>query len=113
MNMDIKLANLLLRFLLEVFVLAVLAYWGLRTGGNILGKIVLGVGIPLLTALVWGMFGSPNASLPLPEPWHFILEVVIFGSAAAALLAAGHLNLAKIYVLVAVLNRFLMYVWKQ
>jgi Protein of unknown function (DUF2568) len=113
MNMEIKLANLFLRFLLEVCVLAALAYWGFKNGENMLGKIGLMVGIPLLIALIWGTFGSPGAPLLLPEPWHFILEVTIFGAASVTLHAAGHPNLAKVYVFVVVLNRFLMFVWKQ
>lgn len=52
----IKGANLLLRFVLELFALGALGYWGLKTGSGIITKVVLGVGAPLAAAVVWGTF---------------------------------------------------------
>lgn len=106
-------ANLALRFLLELCVLAALAYWGSKTGSGLLTKILFAIGAPLLAAVVWGMFGSPGASMPLHGVWHLLLEGVVFGSGAVALHAAGRPGFALAFVLTVVINRVLMYVWGQ
>ena len=54
-------ANLLLRFLLELFALGALGYWGFKTGNEAIAELALGVGAPLATAGVWAMFVSPQA----------------------------------------------------
>ena len=45
-------ANLALRFFLELAALAALAYWGFHTGRSVLADVVLGLGAPLLAAVV-------------------------------------------------------------
>jgi hypothetical protein len=109
----IKTANVALRFLLELCVLAALGYWGFRTGQGLLAKIGLGIGVPLLAAVVWGLVGAPGSPWQWHDPWHLLLEVVVFGAAAVALFAAGQRTLSVAFVVVFVLNRVLMYVWAQ
>ncbi|MDP8946919.1 MAG: YrdB family protein [Actinomycetota bacterium] len=62
----IKGANPLLRFLLELCAPGALGYWGFKTGNATITKIVLGVGIPLVAAVMWRMFVSPRAPVQLP-----------------------------------------------
>lgn len=64
----IKFANLTLRFLLELCMLATLGYWGLRTGEQLVVKIALGIGVPLLVGMVWGIFLAPKSTRRLDEP---------------------------------------------
>lgn len=54
----IKGANLALRILLELCALGALGYWGVKAGGGLMSKIGLGVGAPLVAAVVWGAFVS-------------------------------------------------------
>jgi hypothetical protein len=109
----IKSANVALRFLLELCALAALGYWGFKTGKGPIMKTVLGIGAPLLTAVVWATFGSPGASFPLSGPLHLIMELFVFGLPAVALYAAGRPALAGTFGLVVLINRLLMYVWGQ
>jgi hypothetical protein len=118
----LKYANLALRFILELCALAGLSYWGYQTGGGWLVKIVLGLGIPLLAALAWGVFRVPNdpgrAPVPVPGPLRLLLELVIFGSAIAGLVAAGRPSLAWVFGLAVVINYALLYerlawLWRQ
>jgi hypothetical protein len=109
----IKSANLALRFLLELCALAALGYWGFKIGKEPIAKIGLGIGAPLLAAVVWGTFVSPGAPVPLPVSLHLVLEVAIFGLAALALYAAGRPALAWALGLTFVINRTLMFVWGQ
>jgi len=75
-------------------------------------KIGLGLGAPLLAAVLWGTFVAPRAPVPTPELLRLALELAVFGS-AAALYAAGRPTLAWALALVFVVNRALMYVWGQ
>ena len=47
--------------------LAALAYWGFHSGRGWLTKLGLGLGAPLLAALVWGTFVAPKASIPTSQ----------------------------------------------
>ena len=109
----IKGANLALRFLLELCALAALGYWGFKTGGALIAKIGLGIGAPLVAAVVWGVFVSPQAPVQLPGVLVLILQVLVFGSAAAGLVATGHRTLAVVFAVIVVINAILMYVWGQ
>jgi hypothetical protein len=109
----IKGANLTSRFLLELCALGALAYWGFKTGGGLLAKIGLGIGAPLVAAVVWGAFVSPQAPVRLPGLLVLVLQVLVFGSAAAGLVATGHRTLALVFGVIVVINAMLMYVWGQ
>ncbi|HSH82423.1 MAG TPA: alpha/beta fold hydrolase [Herpetosiphonaceae bacterium] len=85
---------------------------GFQTGRRLIVKLILGIGTPLLAALVWGTFIAPRASVPVPTPVWLLLQLVIFGL-AAALAAAGRPELALALVVAVVLNGALMYVWRQ
>ena len=104
--------NLALRFTLELCALAALAYWSFRTYTGAI-RVALGLGAPALFAVLWSVFGSPRAVVPLSEPAKLLFELVVFGTAAAALAAAGRPALAWIFGAVLVINRILMIVWKQ
>jgi hypothetical protein len=74
---------------------------------------VLGVCAPLVAAVVWGIFVSPRASVQLPGLLVLLLQGLVFGSAAAALVATGHRTLALVFAVIVVINAILMYVWGQ
>jgi Protein of unknown function (DUF2568) len=109
----IKTANLALRFLLELCALVALGYWGFQTGQGLLSKIGLGIGIPLLTVVVWVMFIAPNAVVHLSEPVPFVLGLVFLLLAAVALAATGHSTLAAVFGVIIVINAILMIIWRQ
>ncbi|GAB4451730.1 MAG: YrdB family protein [Anaerolineae bacterium] len=109
----IKWINLGLRFLLELGLLAALGYWGFTVGGSMPAKIGLGLGAPLLAALVWGVFLAPASARRLVEPWRLLAELVIFGGAVAALISAGAPTVAWVFGILVVLNKILMLIWRQ
>jgi hypothetical protein len=109
----IKSANLLLAFLLELCMLAAFGYWGLRSGGSTFARIALAIAAPLLAAVVWGIFMAPNSRRRLREPWYLLASLVIFGLAIAALYSAGQHSLASLFGLLFILNKILLYAWKQ
>ncbi|WP_027724592.1 YrdB family protein [Tuberibacillus calidus] len=105
--------NLLLRFVLEIGALISLGYWGFHLDLALGLKIVVGIGAPLLAAVIWATFGSPAAPFPVKGWRKLFLEVMIFGGSALALFAAGQRVLAILFVLLTVLNRVLMQIWHQ
>ena len=109
----IKLVNLGIRFILELCALYALGYWGFSYGKGTLLKLALGIGSPLVLAVVWGAFGSPNAPVKLSFSMHLLLEIAVFGLPALALYAAGRSGWAAVYATAVVVNGILMYVWNQ
>jgi len=106
----IKGANLLLRFVLELCALGALGYWGFKTGGELAAKIGLGIGAPVVAAVVWAIFVSPRAPVELPSLIVLLLQVLVFGSAVAGLAATGYRTLALVFGVIVVVNAVLMYV---
>lgn len=93
--MDIlKSINLGVRFLLELCMLAAVGYWGFKTGSGWSLKILLGIGVPLLIAAIWGTFVAPKATYPLHRFTLLALETVLFGSGVATLFAMKNYSLA-------------------
>ncbi len=111
--MLVQATNLLLRFLLELSALGALGYWGFHTVDGWIGKLGLGIGTPLIAAVVWGVFVSPNAAVPLSTPLWLLVQVGVFGAAMAALLVSGRPSLAWSLGLTVVVNGILMYIWGQ
>jgi hypothetical protein len=109
----IKLANLALRFFVELAALVAVAFWGFHTGGSLLTKLGLGLGAAVLFVVVWGLLMAPRSSRQAPEPWFTLLEVVIFGLATAALAFAGQPILALVFAIVTAINAILCKVWKD
>src|SRR5918912_1352583 len=90
-------SNLIVRFGLELASLGALGYAGFQTDRGWLLRILIGVGAPLLAAALWSMLVAPAASSRLADPWRLLPEFAVFGSAAAALIAAGHPTLGVVF----------------
>jgi hypothetical protein len=89
-------ANDGLRFVLELAALSALGYWGFAEHDGVL-QWLLGLGAPLLAALVWGTFVAPKASRPTVDPVRLLLELAVFGSGVAALFAADAVVFGAIF----------------
>jgi len=108
----IKLINLGVHFLLEVCGLIALGYWGFNTGAGLM-QIVLGVGAPLLAAVIWGTFRVPDdpgrAPIAIRGPLRLLLEWGFFALAAAALTAVGQPAPAAGLAIAAIVNYAVMF----
>lgn len=107
----IKAANLAIRFILELCALTALGYWGFHIRNGLLMKWTVGLGAPLLAAVIWGLFVAPNATVSIPVSLRLILELIVFGSSAFALYAAGKPQLALVFASIYAINRVLLYIW--
>jgi hypothetical protein len=108
----VKYANAGLRFLLELAMLALLGYFGFAQFDGV-AAWGLGLGLPLVAAVLWGMFVSPKASHPTHDPARILLEIALLGSGPAALAAAGSTGLALIAGVLVALHLGLTFVLDQ
>ncbi len=113
MTSALKPINLALAFILELAMLAAFAYWGFRTGSTGLAKGALGVGVPLIVALIWGMFMAPRAARRLKGASYFVLKGVLFLLATLGLAVAGQVVSAIIFVVLTLINTALQILWRQ
>lgn len=109
----LKFGNLALAFFLELCALIALGLWGFQVGHTPLTKVLLGLGIPLLTAVFWGVFLSPRASVPVAASLRLMLKLLVFGLAVIALLFVGRATLAWIFAVTVGLNAALASIWRQ
>jgi hypothetical protein len=105
--------NLGVRFLLELCMLAAVGYWGFKTHSGWTMKILFGIGLPLLLAVIWGYFMAPRSAHRLTGIPFTVMDIILLGSGAVALYASGQVNLAWIYAVVLVISEVLRLVWKQ
>ncbi len=109
----LKALNLAVRFGMELGMLAIFGYWGFKSGGSPWMRWLLGLGAPLLAAVIWGMLMAPKAPWRQQEAASLLLEVALFGLAGLALYASGQKNLTLWFGVIYLINRALMYIWKQ
>jgi hypothetical protein len=109
----LKVANLALAFLLELAMLVAFGWWGYQTGQGTQWQITLAIGAPLVVAIFWGLVVAPRAALRTPPSVKFALALAVFALAAVALYVTGQQALALTFVVLALLNRALILVWRQ
>jgi hypothetical protein len=97
-------ANEGLAFLLELVMLAGLAWWGWQAVGGIAGRVALAILTPGLAAVVWGLLAAPRARIRLPLPGVLAVKAVAFGGASVAVYSMGHHALAIAFAAVAAVN---------
>lgn len=85
----VHLVNEALAFVLELAALASLGFWGASVGPNLVAKLALGIGAPLILIVIWALFCAPKARVKLPLVPLVALRTVLLLAAAAAVLAAG------------------------
>jgi hypothetical protein len=104
--MDVN-ANDIVAFLVEIVVLALLAFAGFRADGA--WRWVLGIGVPVAAAVVWGLFASPRA---LISSYRLRLgtKLVVLGAGVGAGFVVLPLVWAYLFALVVALNLVLMHV---
>ena len=109
----LKGMNLAVRFLLELCMLAAVGYWGFKTHSTWTMKILFGIGLPILIAVIWGYFMAPRSTHRLSGIPFTVMDILLLGSGAVALYASGQVTLAGIYAAVLAVSEILRLIWKQ
>ena len=99
-----------LRFVLELILVAVYASFGFRLGQKLVAGLdwVLGVGAPLFLIAVWGLFVAPRAPRRLGDPTRLILELALFLVGAVMLVLRTQAAWGIALVVAFVLDRILL-----
>ena len=102
--------NLALRFLLEITALISSGIWGWNQGEGWF-RYVLAIGIPVIFAVIWGVFAVPNdpsrsGSAPVITPGiiRIIIEIAILGFGAWALYTLNYPIAGIIFGLILILH---------
>ncbi|MEW1641965.1 MULTISPECIES: YrdB family protein [unclassified Streptomyces] len=108
-----KAANLGVLFAIELGALVAVGYWGFTRDVATPAVWLLGIGAPVVLAVVWGLCGSPKARYKVRGAGRVGFEVVWFGAGVAALVLAGAYDWALVLALVCVVSKTLAVVWHQ
>jgi len=102
--------NLGLRFILEMTMLFAIAFWGWTQHEGWL-KYFLSIGLPVLFAIIWGVFAVPNdpsrsgKTVVVTPGWiRLVLEIIFFMLGFWALNDIGYRLIAFIYLLFVILH---------
>lgn len=104
--------NLAIRFLLEIVILIVLGCWGWHLTETWI-RYIAAIGLPLIAAVLWGIFRIPNdpkpAPVAIPGILRLLLELGLFGLASWALYNLGYSKLATIMAAIVILHYIVSY----
>jgi hypothetical protein len=76
--------NDVLRFVLELFALFSLGYWGYLAWPFPIPGAFFMIGTPLFAAIIWALFRSPKAVLKLDPVGKVLVEIFVMGAAVGA-----------------------------
>lgn len=80
---------LAVRFLLELCLLAALAYAGSRADAPLAVRLLLALALPAAAGAAWGAVVAPKAPIRVSEAARLALELALFAAGALALVLAG------------------------
>ena len=99
--------NDLLRFLLEIFAIVTLGIFGFTAFELPWPGVALGIGLPLLAVLLWGLFRSPKAVFRVDPFLKALVEIAVFSTAAIAWWIMGQPVVAIVFAVVAAVSGIL------
>jgi hypothetical protein len=107
--------NLAVRFLLEIFSIAIMGIWGWKQGDT-WERYVLAIGLPVFATAIWGTFAvandpsrSGNAPVPVSGIVRLIIEFLFFGFAIWALCNMESYHLSLLLALVVIIHYIISY----
>ena len=106
----LRAINDAIRFLIELCMLAAFAYWGSRVSGSTAVNVLVAIAAPLAAATVWGIWLAPRSERQLSSSCRLPLELILFGLATVALIAADAGTAAIVFAVVAAINTTLVHV---
>src|SRR5882757_5215824 len=101
-------SNLGLAFLVELAGLGSFAWWGWRAGDGTVVRLLLAIGLPVIAAVVWGLFAAPTAKYGSPV-LTAVVKIAFFGLAGLALWSLDHRILGIAFVVVVAANLLIIH----
>ena len=109
----LKALNQVIYFLIELSMLGSLAYSGFQSSQHSYEKYLLGIGLPILAATLWGFFAAPRSEYRLEFPYRSTFALTLFGVAFFLLYRTGHSRLAISLGIIALASELTAVVLKQ
>ena len=106
-------ANLVLRFIVELIGFAAVAYAAAQIPDNGLVSLLAAVGAAGALIAVWTVLVAPKTANGLSQPQKDVIGTVLLLLAVAALGLAGQVGLAVIYGAVVLVNAVLLFVFRK
>lgn len=107
--------NLIIRFALELSALVSASIWGYQQSDNWY-RYLWAVGVPVLMAIVWGIFNVPNdpsrsgaAPIVVPGLVRLVIELIFFGLAIWSLNKTGYPRLSLSMGIIVILHYLISY----
>jgi hypothetical protein len=98
---DVKVGpNDILRFLLELFAIFSLGFWGF-VAWPLPWNIVVGIGAPAIAIVLWALFRSPKAVFHIDPFGRAIVEIIVMAAAAFAWWDLGQPVVAIVFAIIA------------
>ena len=85
----LKSVNLTISFLLELALVVTAATWVFGLPASLLGRVLLGLGLPVVVIGLWAVFLAPRSARRVPDLWKPILALALFLGGAALLISRG------------------------
>jgi hypothetical protein len=99
-----------IQFVLEIIAFVAVGYWGWTQHDGLI-RLLTAFGLPVVVALIWGIFRVPNdpgkATVVIPARLRLALELGIFLLASALLYAAGQTKLGIAFMMIVLLQYIL------
>ncbi|WP_394552879.1 YrdB family protein [Agromyces sp. MMS24-JH15] len=96
--------NDVLRFLLELFAIATLGIFGFAAFPLPWPGVLIGIALPALAILLWGLFRSPKAVFHVDPFVKALVEIAVFSTAAIAWWVLGQPVVAVVFAVVAAVS---------
>ncbi|WP_429950524.1 YrdB family protein [Enterococcus sp. AZ101] len=100
----IKNSNIAIAFLLEIFAIFILGYWGFTLQSNKIIRITVGLLAPILMIVIWSIWCAPSSSHRLDGLRLVALKCLIFGIVAYCLLSMNRTSVAIVFGAIVVIN---------
>lgn len=85
----IKNGNILLAFLLEVYAVFILGYWGFNLKADQSIRIIIGLLAPAVLMITWAIWCAPSSNYRLEGRWLILLKCILFGIVSLCLVSMG------------------------
>lgn len=109
---SLKLINMGIAFFLEIAMLVAFGMWGFHMK-EVVMRWLVGIGLPVVIMIAWGIWMAPNASQRISWPWQPLIAVLLFLLAAVALWASGHKTSSVVMAIVTIINTVGVFLWHQ
>lgn len=100
----LKNGNIALAFLLELFSLIILGYWGFTLQADKGIRISIGILAPILMMSIWSIWCAPSSAHRLEGLWLLLIKCLLFGVVAYCLFRMNYPLAAIIFSTATLLN---------